>query len=72
MDRDEFRTLSLINESDKSWIQDCIGTVEHADEVARRTEEVNSNKIKVLVCEKINSVTPRLDGPQVYELARRA
>lgn len=40
-------SLQVGNRVDGNWIQDHIGTLESATEMARKTEQANSNKIVV-------------------------
>jgi hypothetical protein len=56
---EEWKTYTLVNIESQhgnlvsgSWIQDKVGTLAMACEWARRTEEANSNKIKVAVVDK--------------------
>lgn len=43
-----------------SWVQDCIGSLEEATQRATKTEQVNSNRIKVAVVEQVVGTTPIL------------
>lgn len=42
------------------WLQDHVGTLESAKEVARQTKKANNNKIDISVVEQINSTVPGL------------
>lgn len=46
---------------DGYWIQDHIGTIETAKEMARKTEAANSNKIQVAVVQQVPSPVAILD-----------
>jgi len=49
------------NKIDGSWLQNHIGTLESAIEVAIKTEQANSNKIKVAVVEELFVTNPILN-----------
>lgn len=59
--------FSLINVVESSgtrvsgtWVQNHVGTLDSAREVARATEVVNSNKIMVAVVLEVSSTAPAL------------
>lgn len=43
-----------------NWIQNHVGTLESAEEAARRTEAVNGHRITVAVVPELTSVVPIL------------
>lgn len=45
-----------------TWIQDHYGDDESAKKVARDTEEVNGNQIRVVISEPVGGTTPLLHG----------
>jgi len=60
--------FSLINISSKRqnkingyWLQDHIGTLETAKQVAKETKKANSNKIDIAIILEVINTTPILD-----------
>ncbi len=57
-----FSLINVHSEADGiisgNWIQDHIGTLETAKVIARKTEEINSNKITVAVISEVSYAYP--------------